>query len=499
MISLVSVPTQAQDPESPPAPSPSAPAPSTPSQGATESGAAPRVSARLIFSPPANSSSETPGVTIVPRAETPSAAAGADEPEREEPATAPRGGAEPSPRATVIVDPLAELPQESADGLGGYRSATRPRNELSPRVASRHLDQGREDDPPRAFERPSSLPDVNVWPNEGYEYLGEPIEMERLESLKARVRRTLMHYHQRPESTAEYSPWGVMHALIAFGADTEIIAGRRRVNAIGWLCWNGNCRNQRLMSARGGELNVAEGPGLQGHEGQLLAMLAQCYVPADFELRVDGSEFTVQDLIEYEQRTCKAGTELTFKLIAFSHYLPPDAAWVADTGEAWDIERLIQEEIKQPIMGAACGGTHRLMGLTYAVRYRRLAGLPLTGEWERADQYLRDYQQYAMSLQNPDGSFSTKWLERREAREDSQRRIQTTGHILEWMIYSLPEERLRSPEVVRTVNYLAQLMWDERATKWEIGPKGHALHALNLYDQRVFGAPLGQGGPRAEW
>ena len=77
--------------------------------------------------------------------------------------------------------------------------------------------------------------------------------------------------------------------------------------------------------------------------------------------------------------------------------------------------------------------------------------------------------------------------------------MQTTGHILEWLVYSLPEDKLRSPEVVKTVNYLSRLMYAERDTEWEIGPKGHAIHALSLYDQRVFGARIGQGGPRVTW
>jgi len=37
------------------------------------------------------------------------------------------------------------------------------------------------------------------------------------------------------------SPWGAMHAMIAYGVDTELIAGDKRVNAIGYLCYNGVC------------------------------------------------------------------------------------------------------------------------------------------------------------------------------------------------------------------------------------------------------------------
>src|SRR5262249_58545401 len=133
--------------------------------------------------------------------------------------------------------------------------------------------------------------------------------------------------------------------------------------------------------------------------------------------------------IETEKLGCQANTELTFKLIALSHYLDSDATWRSHTGQEWSISRLIQEEIKQPIRGAACGGTHRLMGLSYAVRKRQQKGGEIDGQYLRAQKYVSDYHQYTLSLQNPDGSFSTEWFTGRGNRQDLARRCQTTGHI----------------------------------------------------------------------
>ncbi len=36
--------------------------------------------------------------------------------------------------------------------------------------------------------------------------------------------------------------------------------------------------------------------------------------------------------------------------------------------------------------------------------------------------------------------------------------MQTTGHILEWLIFSLPEKDLTDPRLVKSVNYLASLL-----------------------------------------
>jgi hypothetical protein len=35
-------------------------------------------------------------------------------------------------------------------------------------------------------------------------------------------------------------------------------------------------------------------------------------------------------------------------------------------------------------------------------------------------------------------------------------------------------------------------MWENRQREWEIGPRGHALRALALYDEYVFGGKPGK-------
>ena len=301
-------------------------------------------------------------------------------------------------------------------------------------------------------------------------------------------------YFREPLGTAEYSPWGIMHALIAFGVDSEIYAGDRKVNAIGWLCYNGAGRGMQMMYVDKGKLRVRQGPGYQGHEGQFLAMLAQSRVKKDFPIKVDGKNFTVADLIEMEKDTCRTKTELTFKLIALSHYLDLDTTWKNDLGEDWDIPRLIREELAQPIIGVACGGTHRMTGFSYAVNKRMRSGEELDGQWLRAKKFVDAYHDYIFRLQNPDGSFSTKWFAGREDFGEIDRRLQTTGHMLEWLVYSLPDDQLDDPRVLKTVNYLINLM-EEGARirkKWEIGPRGHAIHALAIYDERRFGDKPGR-------
>ena len=311
----------------------------------------------------------------------------------------------------------------------------------------------------------------------------------KMEALRDRIQETLKYYESYRLNTRDHSPWQAMHMVIAYGVKTKVHVGDPRGearHAIGLLCFNQPFSGGQILRVEGGRPVAAMGAGLQGHEGQLLAVLAQAKLKRDYPLVVGRARFTVDDLVESEKLTCRADQELTFKLIGISHYLPSDAKWQSDDGQTWTIERMIREEIAQPIQGAPCGGSHRLMGLSYAVRRREKHDKPLTGEFRRAATYLADYHRYAFELQNGDGSFSTSWLDYRNDRGDTARRLYTTGHIAEWLAFSLSPAELREPGMVRAIDYLTHVLWENRNEQLDIGSLGHSLHALALYDRRAF-------------
>ncbi|MFO0941655.1 MAG: hypothetical protein U0930_12930 [Pirellulales bacterium] len=301
-----------------------------------------------------------------------------------------------------------------------------------------------------------------------------------------RISDVLEYYKTHQENVVRRGPWALMHTILPYGVETEIIAGKQKVNAIGWLCHNGISAKQRMFQPTQTGFRTNVGPGVQGHEGQFLAILAQSHVHRDYPLQIGNKKYTINDLIKYEMATCREKTELTFKLIGFAHYLEPNQTWKDNRGRPWSIEKLVAEELAQPINGEACGGTHRLMGLTCAVVSRQEAGLPLTGHFERAEKFLNSFIEYTFTLQNPDGSFSTEWFERRGDEQNVDRKVQTTGHIVEWLIYTLPDDHLRSPEVEKAVDFLLNTVGKNPSKDWAIGPRGHSLRALDLYQKRVY-------------
>ncbi|MFM7136785.1 MAG: hypothetical protein ACKO1M_06920 [Planctomycetota bacterium] len=321
----------------------------------------------------------------------------------------------------------------------------------------------------------------------------------RFNRLRKWIDQTLTTYQRRPLNTAQHTPWEVMHGFIAFGVPTQVRVGGPAgdlVSAIGWSNMGGRCRGQTMLTTNGSRLVALKGYfGVQGHSAQYLAILAQCRVAASSPIAVAGRTFTVADLIEEEKLACKPATELTFALIALAHYLPTDATWTSRDGDPWSLARLVEEEIVQPIRGAPCGGTHRLFGLSYGCQRRQRLTGQLDGVYLRADRYVRDFQTFTLTrLQNGDGSFSTEWFKYSADRDDDiDRKIQTTGHILEWLVSSLDQDKLYDPRVVAAAEFLCRALSREPSREWKLGPLGHALHALTIYQERAWGVVLPGG------
>lgn len=323
----------------------------------------------------------------------------------------------------------------------------------------------------------------------------QPPKSRRLERLRVGISRTLNAYQRRPLNTAQHSPWEIMHGFVAFGIPSQLRVGGPRgtpVNAIGWMNMGGRCRGQVMLVVEDDHPKALYGVGLQGHSAQYLAILAQCRVSRHSPITLNSQSFTVSDLIEEEKLSCKSGTELTFALISLAHYLHTDSQWESRDGQLWSIKRLMEEEIEQPIRGVACGGTHRLFGLSYGCQRRLKATGQLDGVYRRADKYVRDYQVLALSrLLNRDGSFSTEWFKYPADRDDDiDRKVQTTGHILEWLVASLDQEMLYHSRVIAATEFLTSALAREVNRDWRVGPLGHALHALSIYQERVWGVVM---------
>jgi hypothetical protein len=316
-----------------------------------------------------------------------------------------------------------------------------------------------------------------------------------LASLRDQVRRALAQHQNQALNTRDNSATEIMNYCLGFGCNTEVLLegpGGRKLNGITCLCWGYPCAGFEMLG-RGQDHIVARiGYGYQERPGEFLAMLAMSRVPPTYPIRSGKTTRTVADLVEAEKLSCRSGGDLSLKLIALQYYLE-QPTWKNNLDEDWSLERIIREELAQPVVAASDGGLNRLMGLSYAVVHRAKHNEPIEGQYQRAQKYISDFHDFALALQNTDGSWGPYLLTARSTSPDPGIQLRSTGRVLEWLAVSLPDERLEDPRVIRAVETVTRLLSSQRygwnvpsLSTREIGAVGHALHALTMYDERVF-------------
>jgi hypothetical protein len=316
-----------------------------------------------------------------------------------------------------------------------------------------------------------------------------------LTALRESVRQTLAMHRKQAYGTRENSATEIMNYSLAFGCTTEVVldgTNGQRINGITALCWNYPCAGFEMLGLSQDHIAARVGYGCQERPGEFLAMLAMARVQPNYPVRVAKDSRTVADVIEAEKLSCRTGSDMSLKLIGLSYYVD-EPEWKNDLGETWSIERIIREEVAQPVVTAPEGGLNRLMGLSYAVARRAKRGQPIEGQFDRAQKYTTDFHEFALQLQNSDGSWGPYFLAAKSTSPDIASQLRSTGRVLEWLATSLPDQKLEDVRVMGAVQCVASLLASQRY-QWntpalstrEIVSAGHALHGLNVFDERVF-------------
>jgi hypothetical protein len=206
------------------------------------------------------------------------------------------------------------------------------------------------------------------------------------------------------------------------------------------------------------------------------------------KFKVHGVNYTFQDFIRHSRAraSVKSNQELSWAIIVIGQSYGTDCSWTNSAGEKLKFEDIVRYELDQPINDAACGGTHRLFGLSWAYHLHRKHGGHKIGVWQDVADKTLQYQQRAKELQNPDGSFSTDFFKKRADIPDKQPRIYSTGHTLEWLAFSLPDSELDKAWVQDAVSALSTMILEIRSDPMESGALYHAVHGLILYHHRVW-------------
>jgi hypothetical protein len=284
-----------------------------------------------------------------------------------------------------------------------------------------------------------------------------------------------------------------MEFCLAFGVDAQVRHGNQQINGLGCLCWNFSCAGYKPLLADETSIMPRVGYGFQGYRSQLLAVLGQAAVPDSYELRVGQRRAAVADLVEYEKRTCRSGVAQAHKLIALACYVEDGKTWKNNLGEDWSIERLLREELDRSVARDSCAVTDQMMGLSYAILRRQSSKLPIEGQYARAQGLLDQFVEYALDAQNSDGSWHRSYFAMRGGSRDTVGMLDSTGHIAEWLVCWIADEKLTDPRIVRSVGYLTSAL-ETQLSRWgvastsprDMSAVAHAAHALVIYDRRVF-------------
>ena len=320
-------------------------------------------------------------------------------------------------------------------------------------------------------------------------------------------------------STAEHTPWQIMHGMLALREEFLIRHNGKPVSCLEWIKTGPTFENEnwfektqvRVLTGRGGNnafemMMVGRGHpynkpyAFEGHINQFVAILSMSGVPLETQFNTPQGPVSMRDMLTYAKMTVNAKEEVTWTLWALSRYLPPDAEWTNALGEKWSIERLVKIETAKSLQGAPCGGTHGLFALAHARNVYLRSGKPLVGVWLEAEQKIRRYIQTARMQQNSNGTLSSNYFRGREYKQDFDKRMASSGHLLEFLMMALPSQELNAPWVRRAIEATSNDLMVNRKAEVSCSPLYHATSALSIYLDRITAvavpANIAQGAPK---
>lgn len=295
--------------------------------------------------------------------------------------------------------------------------------------------------------------------------------------------------------------WTVFHGILGLGPSVTLYDPKTgvRVKAVDHISLGGGLRGLEFVETKYGlDVQTQSDFFSQGHQDQYIAEMAQWGMPIDRKFVVYGKEYTFRDFVNHCKMRARVtqDQELSWAIIILAQYFGTDLEWTNMYGEKLRFEDVVRYELDQSINQAACGGTHRLFGLNWALHLHLQKGGKLTGVWEEIDRKAREHAKLARKLQNPNGSFSTNFFRGPGNASERSLRISTTGHTLEWLALALPDEELKQPWMQEAANALALMFLELQSAPEEGGSLYHAAHGLLMYYARVYGGEkLGENNP----
>ena len=345
-------------------------------------------------------------------------------------------------------------------------------------------------------ELPQSYSDFNAMSN-----------AEQRASLKKAIETVLVANARRGVNTQNHTPNEVLLMALPYGADARVFQPNPNVDprdrnapkgeyiySIGALCWNTPCNGKTILRTDGSKIIARVGHGYQQRPAGMAAMLAMSNIMPNYELKVGGSSYTIAHLVASEKAAVSKGMNMSMGLIALSFYGEAGDQWKNELGEVWNVEKMVTSELNRSIDQGTNDVSDWLLGLTAAVKSYESENKPIRGAMALAKRQLTTYQEFVLSIQNDRYLWHPRFFLYKGFNPDAFETMYSSGHILRWLVFSLPDKELQDPQVVRSVMSLATTVnrVKPETTANILNAKqleglAVSLHALSLYYQRTFG------------
>jgi hypothetical protein len=306
-------------------------------------------------------------------------------------------------------------------------------------------------------------------------------------------------FTHRRLNTKDHAAWQIMHGVLPYGKELLIDADGKTVKAIEYVFGGGQMKGWDLergdlLDEKTGRYGVRSQLQLgskvgQGHPDQWLGYLQDVGVTIDDKVVIGSDTYTVNDWVEQIERDIhrNPNQEYSWTLMALTKYRPTTHKWKANDGSQWSIEKLLEAEIDAGLEGsAACGGSHRMVGITHAYNRHKAADLPIEGVWARAENLIRGCKQKCREFQNMDGSFSSNFWVRPGQASEFAGKLHSTGHQFEFLMVAMDDKEVKEEWVRKAALNLTESLRKTEQVPLECGALYHALRGLALYRERLW-------------
>ncbi|MCC7333799.1 MAG: hypothetical protein IT422_01805 [Pirellulaceae bacterium] len=316
-------------------------------------------------------------------------------------------------------------------------------------------------------------------------------------SLRERIAEVLADGRQnRILSTEINAAWQIMHGVICYGRQLEVdTPDRGRVSALDYAFSGGQIDGFELMlgskpltsTGRVG-LKARLEPGSytgQGHVDQWLAIFAMADLPLDTPVTLGGQTMTLLDWARQAQYDASQNMldEFSWTLIALTHYFPDEPTWQAADGiVSWEL--LVEAELTYDLDESPCGGTHRLAGITRALRAKQRLGLADSPVWQKAQGLVDQCLVRAKEQRSADGGISSQYFSRPGVTADLSAELASSGHVFEFIALAASAEELATPWVELAALRLCEILDRTQRLELDCGGLYHALNGLKIYQHR---------------